>query len=186
MVAVGPYLSVTTPSEPYWTIFMDGAIDAGAVPRLARFVEQQSVRAAAVYLNSSGGSLLAAIDLGRTLRRLGFDTHVGARLTDAGTGAGAVVPGLCYSACPFAFAGGARRHLGPGSTLGIHRAVNRTPVPDEAAFQQRVTQQLTDYLAEMGVGSELVAMMADVPHEAIRRLSPEEATQLRLVTDAQP
>jgi hypothetical protein len=49
-----------------------------------------------------------------------------------------------------------------------------------------VTQQLTDYLAEMGVGSELVAMMADVPHEAIRRLSPEEATQLRLVTAAQP
>jgi hypothetical protein len=184
IVAVGPYRSSTVPSDPYWTIFMDGAIDGGAVARLVRFVEQQSVRAAAVYLNSSGGSLLAAIDLGRTLRRLGYDTHVGARLADAATGA--VVPGFCYSACPFAFAGGVRRHLGPGSVLGVHRAVNRTPVPDEGAFQRRVTQQLTDYLAEMGIHPALVVMMSDVPREAIRPLSLEEATQLQLVTDRQP
>jgi len=131
-----------------------------------------------VHFNSPGGSLLAAMALGRLLRERGFDSNVGTRTAADPRVAAA---GVCYSACPIAFAGGRQRRLPAGSLLGIHRAENRVPVPDETAFQQLVAQQLGEYLAEMGVDSELRELMRRVPHRAIRVLTTGEARVLGLV-----
>lgn len=180
MVAIAPDTGASDPSaDSRWTIFLDGLIDGGAADRLARFIERRGVLHAAVYLNSPGGSLVGAMALGRVFRQHGFATVVGAR--NATTGG--LTTGVCYSACPFAFAGGIRRQLEAGSVLGVHRAENRTPVPDESSFQQRVAHDTKFYLAEMGVGEQLIGIMAEVPYDAIRLLSLDEAEQLRLVTD---
>jgi hypothetical protein len=180
MVAIAPDTAAPDPSaDSRWTIFLDGLIDGGAADRLTRFIERRGVMRAAVYLNSPGGSLVESMALGRVFRQHGFATVVGAR--DATTGG--LIAGVCYSACPFAFAGGIRRQLAAGSVLGVHRAENRTPVPDEAGFQQHVAHDTKFYLAEMGVGEPLIGIMAEVPHDAIRLLSLDEAEQLRLVTD---
>jgi hypothetical protein len=132
-----------------------------------------------VYFNSPGGSLLEGMAIGRVLRARGFETHVGARASDAGR----PTHGVCYSACPFAFAGGAERYLEEGSVLGVHRAENRVPVPDESAFQKLVSQQATRYLAAMGIRPELLTIMENVPQNQIRLLTRDEAEQLRLVND---
>jgi hypothetical protein len=92
-------------------------------------------------------------------------------------------PGVCYSACPFAYAGGASRHLAAGSALGVHRQANRVPVPDEFAFEQLVHSQASVYLAAMGVDPELATMMTQVPNDQIRLLTREEARRLSLLTD---
>jgi len=99
-----------------------------------------------------------------------------------------VLPGAgrCYSACPFAYAGGVGRSLEPGSTLGVHRAENRVPVPDESAFQEVVADQVTGYLSEMGVSAGLLTIMSEVPHDSIRELTLEEAERLELVTPHAP
>ena len=131
-----------------------------------------------MYLNSPGGSLVGAMALGRLFRRNGFTTVVGARSARDGS----VAAGVCYSACPFAFAGGRPRALEAGSVLGVHRAENRVPIPDEAEFQQRVTHDTKFYLAEMGIDERLVGIMSQVPYDAIRVLSLEEAVTLKLVT----
>jgi len=162
-----------------WTIYLDGFIDAQAAPRLAEVIAQQQITAAAVYFNSPGGSLIAGMAVGRLLREHGFSTHVGRRSADPawpGTG-------VCYSACPFAYAGGASRHLAAGSVLGVHRAANRVPVPDEFAFEQLVASQAGVYIVAMGVNPGLVTLMAQVPHDQIRLLTREEAERLNLVTD---
>jgi len=180
MVALAPDTGAADSGPgPRWTIFLDGLIDAGAADRLTRFIEQRGVTHAAVYLNSPGGSLVGAMALGRVFRQHRFATVVGAR--NATTGG--LMTGVCYSACPFAFAGGTRRQLEGGSVLGVHRAENRTPVPDEAGFQQHVAHDTRFYLAEMGVDERVTEIMAQVPHGGIRLLSLDEAEQLRLVTD---
>jgi hypothetical protein len=158
-------------------VYLDGPFEAGAEQRLADFVEQQHIEHADVYFNSPGGSLLAGMALGRLLREHGFATDVGRRTADPRRPS----DGVCYSACPFAFAGGVRRSLREGSALGVHPAANRVPVPDRSAFERRVAADARDYLVTMGVSPALYDLMAQVPTAGIRLLTREEAESLRLV-----
>ena len=179
IVAISPTAQAAdTPDGSRWSIFLDGTIDAEAADRLAGWLAKRDITSAVVYLNSPGGSLVGAMALGRLFRRNGYSTVVAARSSRDGS----VVAGVCYSACPFALAGGRPRALEAGSVLGVHRAENRVPLPDEAEFQQRVTHDTKFYLAEMGIDERLVGIMSQVPYDAIRLLSLEEAVQLKLVT----
>jgi hypothetical protein len=166
----------------HWAVYLDGEFDQAAPARLARFVVEQQISQASVYLNSPGGSLVAAMTIGRLLREQRFSTHVGRRAADPRKPGG----GVCYSACPFAYAGGARRFLEDDSVLGIHRAANRVPVPDDNAFEQRVAAEATTYLRDMGVSTRLFRMMQTTPHDSIRLLSRDEAARLGLVNTATP
>ena len=177
MVAVAPEAKAPPPFNEHWSIFLDGIIDDGAPARLTRFIDRRNVDGAVVYLNSPGGSLTAAMALGRILRAQGFTTRVGARVVDTGR----LMAGVCYSACPFAFAGGLRRGLEGASVLGVHRAENRTPVPDETLFERRVRFESLNYLAEMGIDAGLIDLMEAVPYDTIRPLSVEEAQQFGLL-----
>lgn len=174
-----PSPGARAPSSRRWNIYLDGLIDSQASQRFTNLVGQHGITDAAVYFNSPGGSLIEGMAIGRALRARGFETHVGARPTDPGRQA----HGVCYSACPFAFAGGVRRYLEEGSVLGVHRAENRVPVPDDSAFQKLVSQQATQYLAAMGIRPELFVIMENVPQNQIRLLTRQEAEQLKLVND---
>ena len=162
----------------HWAVYLDGEFDQAAPARLARIVVEQQISQASVYFNSPGGSLVAAMMIGRLLREHGFSTHVGRRAADPRKPGS----GVCYSACPFAYAGGVRRSFEPGSILGVHRARNRVPVTDEGNFQDVVSAQAEDYLAEMGVSRDLASIMAAAPHDSIRYITLQEAGRLRLVT----
>jgi hypothetical protein len=174
-----PPVPAGTASTGRWTIFLDGYIDSQASRRLGSLIAQRRIGVAAVYLNSPGGSLLEGMAIGRLLRERGYETRVGARASDTGEAG----RGVCYSACPFAFAGGVRRRVDPGSELGVHRVENRVPWPDGAAFDKRVAGEATAYLASMGVSDELFLLMEQVPQEQIRVLTVGEAEELRLVND---
>jgi hypothetical protein len=169
-------------SPGHWVVYLDGEFDQAAPARLARFVVEQQISQASVYFNSPGGSLVAAMTIGRLLREQGFSTHVGRRGEDPRQPG----RGVCYSACPFAYAGGDRRFLDGDSVLGIHRAANRVPVPDEGAFEQRVAAEATTYLRGMGVSTRLFRMMQTTPHDSIRLLSRAEAVRLGLVNAVTP
>jgi hypothetical protein len=162
-----------------WTILLDGYIDVLAANRLGALVAQQGITEADVYFNSPGGSLIAGMAIGRLLRQRGYDTHVGKRTMDVHE----LVGGVCYSACPFGFAGGVRRYLKPDSVLGVHRAENRVPLPDGDAFDKMVAQQATEYLLAMGVSPDLFTIMSHVPHDVIRGLTREEVERLMLVNE---
>ena len=161
-----------------WTIYLDGFIDSGASVRLGRLLDREEVHAAVVYFNSPGGHLVEAMLLGRLLRERRYDSSVGARAADTYLPAS----GACFSACPFAYAGGVRRSLEPGSVFGVHRARNRVALADESSFQDVVSAQAEDYLAEMGVSRDLASLMSAAPHDSIRYVTLAEAERLRLVT----
>jgi hypothetical protein len=79
-----------------------------------------------------------------------------------------------------------RRSLEPGSTLGVHRAANNVPVPDEGTFQGIVSDQAAGYLAEMGISDDLRAIMSEVPHDSIRELTRQEAERIGLLNSGPP
>jgi len=140
-------------------------------------VDRQGIDQADVYFNSPGGSLLAGMAIGRFLRDRGFDTHVGTRTSAADRPAA----GVCYSACPFAYAGGVQRSLREGSVLGVHQARNRVPVADEEAFERRLEADATRYLVEMGVSPAMLDYMQAVRPGGIRVLTRDEAVAFGLV-----
>jgi len=177
--AVPPDPAATSLSGHRWTIYLDGLIDSQAAARLAAIIAQRQISLASVYLNSPGGSLTASMAIGRLLRAHRFHTHIGAKSADPRQPAN----GVCYSACPFAYAGGLWRFLEQGSVLGVHRASNRVPIPDEIAFEQVVGARARAYLAAMGVSPELFALMSAIPANGIRMLSHQEAARLALVND---
>lgn len=177
MVAVSPESGAGSPADTHWSIFLDGVIDEGAPGRLAGFLSRRDVAGAIVYLNSPGGSLAAAMAVGRILRAAGYETRVGARAADSGR----IVAAACYGACPFALAGGTRRGLEPGSTIGVQRIESRVPAQQETVEERRTRFESLNYLAEMGIDAGLVDLMAEVPYQATRPLTPEEARQVRLI-----
>jgi hypothetical protein len=179
VVAVAPDYPGRLRGDGRWLIYLDGPVDPGAVSRVANLVLTEHITHALVYLNSPGGSLLTAMQLGRVLREHSFDTRVGTRTADATRAAA----GTCHSACPFILAGGVQRSLETGSAVGLHRAENRVPISDEDTFQHVVRTQVVEYLAEMGVRAEVANLMADIPHDRIRDLTVDEALQLNLVNE---
>jgi hypothetical protein len=178
VVAVAPDYPGRLQDDERWLIYLDGPVDPGATSRLVSLILTEHITHAVVYLNSPGGSLVTAMQLGRVLREHSFDTRVGARTMDP-TRAKA---GTCHSACPFVLAGGVQRSLEQGSAIGLHRAENRVPPPDEDAFQHAVRTQVAEYLAEMGVHAEVASLMEVIPHDRIRDLTVDEALQLSLLT----
>jgi hypothetical protein len=177
--AVAPVPGTRDPLAQHWTIYLDGPFDSRAAARLAGLIAQEGISQARVYLNSPGGSLIASMAMGRLLRAHRFDTHVGKRTE----GTRKAADGVCYSACPFAYAGGVGRFLEDGSAFGIHRVTNRVAVPDEFAFEQVVSGQALGYLTEMGIDAGLFHMMETIPPDGIRLLTRAEALQLNLVND---
>jgi hypothetical protein len=179
VTAVAPGYPGRAAGDGRWLIYLDGPIDPGAATRLELLIVDEGISRAIVYLNSPGGSLVTAMQLGRAVRAHAFDTRVGTRTADA-VGATA---GTCHSACPFILAGGVRRSLEDGSQIGLHRAENRVPVSDGSAFQRAVDAQVADYLAEMGLRPEVAAIMSAAAHDQIRNLTTAEARHLKLVND---
>ena len=177
MVAVGPEAGAPAPFDTRWSIFLDGYIDDEAALRLARFADRRDVSGAIVFLNSSEGRMKPAMALGRLLRARGFETRVGAR----GAGSGRVLPGVCYSACAFAFAGGVQRSLDAGSVLGVRRMDPGPQALEETARERRERFEPLNYLAEMGIDAGLLELMETVPYGTIRPLSAEEIRRFGLL-----
>lgn len=122
-----------------------------------------------VRLNSTGGSIDEAIEIGNILWK--------EQLL-------AVVPqdAVCYSACVLVYAGSAYRF--PLGEIGIHRPVFMDDdVDSETNFEERygpVFQKVTKYLSQFGVSPEVVNMMRSIPSTSMRVLSEQELVDFGL------
>jgi hypothetical protein len=155
-------------------IFAAGNINAETFERLQNFLHRNRIGPGAVIaLHSNGGDSFAAFQLGDFIRSQSFQTIVGQQPSDAVNREGSaelIEPGICASACTFAFMGGVYREVPPDSVFIIHAAsigpsnVNPTgaaasPVHEfkSGFFEGQVfAGDLVEYLLRMGISSEFL------------------------------
>jgi len=179
--AVAPDQATRTMMGEHWSIYLDGNIDPDAAARFGRVVAEKNIEDASVYLNSQGGSLSGAMELGRLIRKHGFWTDVGRLAAEGDVDS----PGVCFSACPFAYAGGVWRFLRKGSQIGVHRFYSAEQTSDALAVAQEVSARITEYLVEMDVSTDIFSLMSRVPSDDIRVLTREDALRTGIVNDGQ-
>ena len=112
-----------------------------------------------IEVNSHGGEVFAAMEIGRLLRGVGASVAV-----ERGA--------VCNSACVFVLMGAPRRSVARGARVGIHRPslgdVRQEPNVDALA------DQLRWYAEQMGVSPAIVPAMMAVPSDRMRFLTVAE------------
>jgi len=179
-------------------ISASGAITADTPHDFENFARGHNVAGATVVLDSDGGSVHGAIDLGREIRRLGLDTTVG-RIVDIPSGQeaprGRYVPSAdCESMCGFVLLGGVRRTVPPQARVMVHQiwlgdrrddptAANYTA--EDLVLVQRDIGRLAKYTIEMGGSIELLDLALRIPPwEPMHALTADETRLTHLATEA--
>ncbi|MBX9777442.1 MAG: hypothetical protein K2Y71_23940 [Xanthobacteraceae bacterium] len=123
-------------------------------------------------LDSVGGDVFAAMQIGRLIRK-----HDGITVIS--------VPSRCYSGCALLFIAGVMRHnLGE---LGLHRPYQVTVLNDRQAREQQLQRILTlikQYVAEMGVAEEFYDQM--ISTESTKTLIYRIDTYAHVVPEIDP
>jgi len=178
-------------------ISASGLITADTPRDFDSFVRGRDVRGATIVLDSKGGSVLAAIALGRAIRALSLGATVGRvreqTMRDGTVKTSWVWPRAeCQSMCPFVLLGGVKRYIPPGARVLVHQiwlgdrrddAAAATYSADDLVAVQRDIGSLMQYTLDMGGGAELLEVALRIPPwEPMRMLSRDELRRTRLDT----
>jgi hypothetical protein len=168
-------------------IVLEGQIERGDCAKLGNFAYKEGARR--VYLASPGGNLLEAMEVGRLVRALKFETIVPGKLRDDLEKKRADQHQLqnykanfmCASACFFAFVSGISRVSDLGDPLlGIHRPyLSESDLKgmsgDQAiASAGKIRSIVEAYLKEMSVPAKYAEEMFFVRNGEVRWLNSDE------------
>ena len=120
-------------------------------------------KGAVVVFNSPGGSVPAAIQIGKAIRLKGFAT-----LVPDGS--------LCASACALAWLGGTSRYMTLSAKVGFHAAyINNS---GEKQVSSVANALIGSYLNGLGYSEDAIAFFTSAPPEALQWLTFEESARL--------
>jgi hypothetical protein len=174
-----------------------GVINEGTARDFEAFAKANDVRGATLVLDSEGGSVLAALALGRAIRGYGMTTTVGKTNVLSAIEGNAPRATLsptasCESMCAFILLGGTRRYVPPEARVMVHqiwlgskskRSLEFSYTAEELGLVQRDIGSLTRYTIDMGGGAELIETALRVPPwEPMYALSREELRRMRVTT----
>jgi len=156
--------------------------DAKHLPALIKRAQEKSDRGPAsemgmlwVSLDSTGGNVFAAMEIGRLLRAA--SAHI---LVDQNA--------ECSSACIFVLAGGAdRRWVLRGARLGLHRPVFEQALfarlsPQEAQkLYNSMSERCRQYLDKMGMADDLFRKMLRIPSQRVEYIDQKYAESVGLI-----
>jgi hypothetical protein len=188
-------------------IAADGKIDLHAAQRLRKVLAKLGPRRLPLFLNSAGGSVLGAIELGRLVRSHNIEVSVARTIPaecprdqqrektcDALKRSGQDLVsefdsggGMCNSACVLVLAGGAQRSVPPWVRLGVHAIgvdLGKTAIrgPALAAATRSANARIVQFLQDMGIPQALFDASDAVPHESTRFLQRDELVRFGLDT----
>jgi hypothetical protein len=171
-----------------------GMITAETSRQFLAFMRDNPAQGATVILESDGGSVLGALELGRAIRRLGLSTTVGRvieRRPKGGAKYGEVNSRVdCQSMCTFVLLAGVKRTVPLDAQVLVHQiwlgdrredAVAASYSAEDLVVVQRDIGSIVQYTVEMGGDIELVQLSLKVPPwEPMRVLSRDELRRTRL------
>jgi hypothetical protein len=152
-----------------------GMIAPGSAGAFAAEVNARGEYIKTVVLNSPGGSVNDALEIGRLIRTKGFATEVEKEK-------------ICVSSCPLVFVGGVKRAAGANAIIGVHQVF--APDSAEAARHdtmseaQRVSARCQRYLADMGVDLKMWVHAMETPKDRLFIFPASELRELNIVTPA--
>ncbi len=147
--------------------FLEGSIEEGDDKR---FIEQVlNVETAVVVLNSGGGNLLAAIEIGKAIRLKGFGTLV-------------PDPATCASSCGLIWLSGQPRWMGTSAKIGFHAAYDiANGAPRERGAANAIVGA---YLGALGFSQRTILFLTSSPPEEMQWISISDATALGIDVQA--
>ncbi|QBF32450.1 hypothetical protein [Thalassococcus sp. S3] len=152
---------------------LEGAIDAGDAARIISQLEQATPAVETLLLQSPGGSVTDALDLGRHVREAGINTAL--RGQD-----------VCYSACPYLLAAGVEREIDETASVGVHQHYfgESSLLPAFVAVEdiQRGQGEVMVYLDAMGIDPLVMQHALTTPPDEIYVLLPEQLQDYGFVT----
>ncbi|QND53028.1 hypothetical protein HB779_14790 [Phyllobacterium sp. 628] len=144
-------VAVCRPNCPEW-VAASGTIKPDTPSKLRKVLKQLGKRRLPIIIDSRGGAVDAAIEMGRIIRKRALDVAVaktmyfgcepGAKgckpdFSDGAYSAYAYPGGaICMSACPFFAAGGIKRLIGFEASVGIHQ-ITTTVTNQRIMYQTR-------------------------------------------------
>lgn len=153
-------------------ILLEGTIVSGDADRILRQMNELDLPPTRALLNSPGGSVQDALELGRALRLMGIETAM--RSGD-----------ICYSACPYLLASGVTRSVPEDAFVGVHQHYfgESTLLPAFAAVEdiQRGQGLVMRYLDQMGIDPLVMQHALITPPNEIYILLPEELERYRFI-----
>ena len=192
--------SACEPNCPEW-LSAEGRIGPGAAVDLANVLDRLNGRRLPILIHSPGGSVSDAMAMGELIRARGLAVAVARtliancpeRAPRCASGPGSAMTGgaRCASACVLVLAGGVERLVGPVPLVGVHQITTMVRETEGVAhlpstrkfYEQRgVDAEVNAYLAAMGVGDPVMALMRKTPAASIRWLSLADLKASHLAT----
>jgi len=152
-----------------------GMIAPGSAETFAAEVNARGEYIKTIVLNSPGGSVADALEIGRLIRAKSFATEI-------------EKDKVCVSSCPLVFAGGVKRTAGTNAIVGVHQVFAPDPAEavrhDTMSEAQRVSARCQRYLADMGVDLKMWVYAMETPKDRLFVFSANELRELNIVTPA--
>ncbi len=172
-----------------------GVITSDTSSQFEDFSKGRNLKGSTVVLDSSGGSVLDAIALGRRWRNLGLRTTVGIvieRENKGLVGRDILPEAYCESMCVFLLLSGNTRYVPDGARVRVHQiwmgdraddAKAATYSADDLMIVERDIGRLAKYTFDMGGTGDLLSLALSIPPwEPLHQLSADELRLTNLVT----
>jgi hypothetical protein len=177
-----------------------GAVTPDTPRDFEAFARAHDIRGATIVLDSVGGSVVGALALGHSIRRLEMTTTVGrtALLPNADGEQRAMLSpdASCESMCAFVLLAGVQRHVPPEARVLVHQiwlgdrrddAIAASYSAEDLMIVQRDIGRLAHFTVEMGGRIDLLDIALRIPPwEPMRALSQDEIRHMRLSTVDNP
>ncbi|MEQ8294030.1 MAG: hypothetical protein RIA08_17650 [Roseovarius sp.] len=155
------------------TYRLEGAVAEGDGARVKKLLSEATPTPETLVLQSPGGSVQDALELGRHLR----DREIGTQML-AGE--------FCLSACPYILVGGATRDIDDSAQVGMHQHYfgQSTILPASFAVEdiQAGQGEVMVYLNDMGIDPMVMTHALATPPDEIYVLLPEQLREYGFVT----
>ncbi len=164
----------STEGLPEGTVLLNGSIADGDAGRFADWLQGTPIRPSSIALNSPGGDVDDALEIGRLIRDRELQVVIA-------SGA------ICFSACPYILAGGMEREISREAYVGVHQHYfgENTYLPAFLLVSdiQAGQGEVMAFLGEMGIDPMVMAKALITPPDDIYVLLPEELKAFGLATE---
>ncbi len=168
-----------------------GQIQRGSPAAFADFMKSNNIMGLPLVLDSNGGSVLAAMTLGRQIRAARMQTSIGRSISTGEQEVVRTAEVRCASACVLVLMGGIGRSVSEDARVEVHmfsveldaegNKARSDPNFRDIEQAQRTMARHAVYVAEMGIAARYLEIMTEASFKGtLRRMTRDEIVQTQL------